>query len=330
MPTLMFIRIFDLFTFFGIYICFKHIISKPNLIQEKFFIPLAIISILVLESCFLIIYVASIFFDIFVPGGPASNRGLITFFSFFFFLFYWIAIRIKSNPKNISEIIRTFIYEFFQICGLIIFYFFVLKSIPDKDFSLTNFFITINIIAINIILLASTNIFAKRVLLISEIFCYTILFGSLLILATANINYLNKLTLSFKNPFLIAIIIINFIGLAIIFFKNKKNRLEKINILLLLALMLSFFIPEQILIRFFYYFATFALLILIILHRKIPTLLISSLFILMSIYILISSIISSAGRDGGLGFLITELSLANIFIIPLITLISKHFAKDRI
>ena len=329
-PALMFIRIFDLFTFFAIYICFKHIISKPNLIQEKFFIPLVIISILVLESCFLIVYIASIFFDIFVPGGPASNRGLITFFSFFFFLFYWIAIRIKSNPKNISEITKPFFYEFFQICGLIIFYFFVLKSIPEKDFSLTNFLITINIIAINLILLVSINIFAKRVLLISEILCYTILFGSLLILATANINHLDKLTLSFKNPFLIAIIIINFIGLAIIFFKNKKSQLEKINILLLFALMISFFISEQILVRFFYYFATFALLILIILHRKISTLLISSLFILMSIFILISSIISSASRGGGLGSLITELSFANIFFIPLITLISKYYFEKKL
>jgi len=326
----MFIRIFDLFTFFGIYICFKHIISKPNLIQEKFFIPLAIISILVLESCFLIIYIASIFFEIIFQDGSSFNRGLITIFSFFLFLFYWITVRIKSNPNNISEIIKSFVYEIFQICGLIIFYFFVLKSILYNDSSLPNFLITINIIAINIILLAFTNFSTKRVLLILEILSYTILYGNLLILATAKNNNLDKLILSSENSLLIVFIIINFIGLFIFFFKNNKNRLEKINILLLFILMLSFFISEQILIRFIYYFVTFALLILIILLRKIPNLLISSLFILMSLFILITSIISSASRDGGLGFLTIEVSFSNIFIIPLITLISKHFAKDRI
>ncbi len=325
----MFIRIFDLFTFFGIYICFKHIVAKPNLIQEKFFIPLLIISILVLESCLLIIYIASIFFDIFVPGGPASNRGLITFISFSFFLFYWFAVRIKSNPNKISEIIRPFIYEIFQLCGLIIFYFFVLKTILNKDSSVPNFLITINIIAINIILLASINIFAKRVLLISEILNYTILYGSLLILATAKNNDLEKLAFSFENPLLIMFIIINFIGLAIIFFKNNKNRLERVNILLLLILMLSFFVSEQIFVRFFYYLATLALLILIILHRKIPTLIISSLFVLMTIFILISSIISSASRGGGLGSLIIEASFANIFIIPIVTLITKYYVKEK-
>jgi len=75
----------------------------------------------------------------------------------------------------------------------------MLRTILNKDSSVPNFLITINIIAINIILLASANFFAKRVLLILEILSYTILYGSLLILATAKNNDLEKLAFSFEN-----------------------------------------------------------------------------------------------------------------------------------
>jgi len=106
-------RIFDLLTFFGIYFCYKHLISMPAFNKKRWFVSSVIIVILILEAFMLINYVLFTFLMIFNFGSRENNQ-LTILISLFFFFIYWIVTRIKSNPNKISEIFKNIFFEYFQ------------------------------------------------------------------------------------------------------------------------------------------------------------------------------------------------------------------------
>ena len=319
-PALAQIRMFDLFTFFGIYIVIKHIISMPALSKKRRFISFVIIVILILECCLLFVYVFFTFFEILFQNDSSINHGLTTVFSLILFLIYWITIRIKSNPKKISEIFKTILCEYFQLFVVIIFYIFATRLILQR-YDLP-YIITLMII--NIIILASTNILSKKTSTILEILCFGYLF---LALAFFSVQPKNE-NISAENKVAIFLVILNFISLAIVFLKNK-NYPEKIKILLLALLMISFFFADKVIICSFYLIATFIIVRFIIVYEKLSTLNASIFFALLIIAIFIISIPLTAGRGGGVGYELIETIFLQFIILPIIIFFSNRILKKR-
>ena len=167
-------RIFDLLTFFGIYFCYKHLISMPAFNKNRWFISSVIIVILILEGFSLINYVLFTFLMIFNFESRENNQ-LTILVSLFFFFIYWIVTRIKSNPKKISEIFKNIFFEYFQLFVVVIFYIcatlFILQRY-DLPYIIT-------LMIINLIILTSTNILSKKTSTILEILCFGYLFLNL-------------------------------------------------------------------------------------------------------------------------------------------------------
>ena len=313
-------RIFDLLTFFCIYFCYKHLLSKPALSKKRYFISSVIIVILILETFALINYVLFAFLMIF-NFDDQKNYGLTRLISLFLFLIYWIVTRIKSNPNKISEIFKTILCEYFQLFVVIIFYIFATRLILQR-YDLP-YIITLMII--NIIILASTNILSKKTSTILEILCFGYLF---LALAFFSVQPKNE-NISAENKVAIFLVILNFISFAIVFLKNK-NYPEKTKIFLLAILMISFFIPSgNSFIFFVYLISTFIIMRLIIVNEKLSILNASIFFILLIIAIFAVSMPLSVGRGGGIGFELMIFSLIEFVILPIIIFFSNRTLKKR-
>ena len=230
---------------------------------------------------------------------------------FFAFLYFYIWNLLKSRSDEIGKIFKTFIFEVLQFFAVIICYFLVTKLMPEADYT---YFVTL-IIVINIILLTSSNILAKRVSLILEFLCFIYLF---LAISFIYISYSFSIRINFSEllndidssvfvteqlphlPYkklmnfkVILIMIINFIGFSIIFFKNKSYS-ERTKILLLLSLMLSFFAINIDAIFFYYYFISFAIVGLMIFCQKLKYLEALIIFIALSLVIFTGSLHSES------------------------------------
>ena len=313
-------RIFDLLTFFGIYFCYKHLISMPAFNKNRWFISSVIIVILILEGFSLINYVLFTFLMIFNFGSRENNQ-LTILVSLFFFFIYWIVTRIKSNPNKISEIFKNIFFEYFQLFVVVIFYIcatlFILQRY-DLPYIIT-------LMIINIIILASTNILSKKTSTILEILCFGYLF---LNLALFSIQTKNE-HISAENNVAIFLVILNFISLAIVFLKNK-NYPEKTKILLLAILMISFFLPsDNSFIFFVYLISTFIIIRLIIVNEKLSILNASIFFILLIIAIFIMSMPLSVGRGGRAGFELMIFALIEFVMLPIIVFLSYRTLKKR-
>lgn len=327
-------RIFDLLTCFCIYFCIKHLNSKPTLSKDRAFISSAIIIIFVLELFTLISYVFSL--AIFCYGSLYSSTkstsntdfktiDILTFFlSFILFFIYWISIRIKSNPNKIIDIIKTFIFEFFQFFAVAIFYFLVIILTPEKY---NSSFLTLAI-AINLILLTYANILTTRVSKMLEVLSIGFLFIKLTLIFAIFQRANNHEYLSLENYVVIFILIINLIGLSIIFFKSKI-RAEKSKIILLIALMISFFYADNIIIRIFYYLASLALIRLMILCKILKTSKVFTFFIALDIILFIISIPLTVGRGGGAGFGLMIIFTLNLILIPIVIFFSNKALKKH-
>ena len=237
--------IFGIFTFsiFYIYFCTKHLFSLPSLSKKRFFLSSAIIIIFVYELLTLIGYIGLLIyfcFALFLDSKTTQSDILATFLPLILFLTYLISAYLKSNPNKIIDIIKTFIFEFFQFFAVAIFYFLIIKFTPEKYDSS---FLTLAI-AINIILLSRTNILAKRVSTMLETLSIGYLFIQLTFISLASERLTIVKHLSLENYIVIFILMINLIGFSIVFF-TTKIRAEKAKIILLIALMISFFFADN-------------------------------------------------------------------------------------
>ena len=319
-PALAQIRMFDLFTFFGIYIVIKHIISMPALSKKRRFISFVIIFILILECCLLFVYVFFTFFEILFQNDSSMNHGLTTVFSLILFLIYWITIRIKSNPNKISEIFKNILCEYFQLFAVMIFYILATRLILQR-YDLP-YIITLMII--NIIIIASTNILSKKTSTILE----NLGFGYLFLALTFFSIPIKKEFISLENKVAIFLVILNFIGIAIVFLKNK-NYAEKTKIILLAILMISLFFSNGPIIYCIYLISNFMIIRLIIVNEKLSILNASIFFILLIIAILIISMPLTAGRGGGVGYELAETAFLQLIILPIIIFFSNRTLKKR-
>lgn len=325
-------RIFDLLTFFCIYFCIKHLNSKPTLSKKRIYLSSAIIIIFVLEIWMLINYVFFICFSSLFYSQIKSSANpdfteidlFTVFLSFILFLIYWIVNYLKSNPNKIIDIIKTFIFELFQFFAVAIFYFLIIKFTPEKYDSS---FLTLAI-AINIILLSRTNILAKRVSTMLETLSIGYLFIQLTFIALASERLTIVKHLSLENYIVIFILIINLIGLSIIFFQTK-SRAEKSKIILLIALMTSFFFDNNNMINLFYYLASLIFIRLMILCKTLKTSKVFTIFIILNIFFFLFSIPLSQGRGGGAGFDLLKIFILNLILMPIIIFFSNKALKKH-
>ena len=312
-------RIFDLLTFFGIYFCYKHLISMPAFNKNRWLISSVVIVILILEGYALINYV---FFTLerILNFFDREKYGLKILISLFLFLIYWIIIRIKSNPKKISEIFKNIFFEYFQLFAVVIFYICVTLFILQR-YDLP-YIITLMII--NLIILTSTNILSKKTSTILEILCFGYLFLALTFFSIP----IKKEFIFPENKVAIFLMILNFIGFAIVFLKNK-NYAEKTKIILLALLMISFFFADKPNVCYLYFIATFIIVRFIIVYEKLSTLNASIFFTFILIMICIVTIYIPTGRGGGPGYELVETAFLQLIILPIIIFFSNRTLKKR-
>lgn len=312
-------RIFDLLTFFGIYFCYKHLISMPAFNKNRWFISSVIIVILILEGFTLINYV---FFTLerILNFFDREKYGLKILISLFLFLIYRIAIRIKSNPNKISEILKTIFCEYFQLFAVVIFYIYATHLIVQR-YDLP-YIITLMII--NLIILTSTNILSKKTSTILEILCFGYLFLALTFFSIP----IKKEFISPENKIAIFLVILNFVGFAIVFLKNK-NYAEKTKIILLALLMTSFFFADKTNVCYLYFITTFIIVRFVIVYEKLSTLNASIFFTLILIMICIVAMSIPTGRGGGPGYELVETTLLQLIILPIIVFFSNRTLKKR-
>lgn len=321
-------RIFDLLTFFCIYFCYKHLLSKPTLSKKRMLLSSAIIIIFVLEIYMLISYVFFICLSSFFYSNIKSRVNtdfykidlFTVFLSFILFLIYWIVNYLKSNPNKIIDIIKTFIFEFFQLFAVVIFYIYATRLILQR-YDLP-YIITLMII--NIIILASTNILSKKTSTILEILCFGYLFLALTFFSIST----KKEFISPENNVAIFLVILNFISFAIVFL-NNRNYAEKNKILLLALLMISFFFSDKPIVYSLYLIATFIIVRFIIVYEKLSTLNASIFFTLLIIAIFIISIPLTVGRGGGVGYDLGGKAFLQLIILPIIIFFSNRTLKKR-
>jgi hypothetical protein len=157
-----------------------------------------------------------------------------------------------------------------------------------------------------------------------EILCFGYLFLALTFFSIP----IKKEFISPENKVAIFLAILNFISLAIVFLKNK-NYAEKIKILLLTLLMVSFFFADKVIICSFYLIATFIIIRFIIVYEKLSTLNASIFFIFTIIVIFIVTISIPTGRSGGLGYELVETAFLQLIILPIIIFFSHRTLKKR-
>jgi hypothetical protein len=231
---------------------------------------------------------------------------------------------LKSNPNKIIDIIKTFIFEFFQFFAVAIFYFLIIKFTPEKY---NSSFLTLAIV-INIILLSRTNILAKRVSTMLETLSIGYLFIQLTFISLASERLTIVKYLSLENYIVIFILLINLIGFSIVFF-TTKIRAEKAKIILLIALMMSFFFANNNMINLFYYLASLTFIRLMILCKTLKTSKVFTIFIILNIFFFLFSIPLSVGRGGGSGFDLLRIFFLNLILIPIIVFFSNRTLKKR-
>ena len=204
----------------------------------------------------------------------------------------------KSIKSNSAQIIKKLNFTFFKQLFLdtlkiylaINFYNFVNTKL---DFPLLSQFAIIT----NIFLVIATNIFTKTTSKILE-FILSICLAPILLIASASWD--QERLISFFNDkdysAIIAIMIINFIGFAIIFLRSKDS-LQKKKILCLLIAMLTFFIPNKDIIFLSFYLTFFAIIIFNILQSGKLYLIKAIIFFVTNFFILM--LYSGIGRSGG-------------------------------
>jgi hypothetical protein len=230
--------------------------------------------------------------------------------------------RILKKYKFINgEIDKDFILTILQFCGLTSLYIFIARLTLENN----DFFAIISLIAINIILITTSNILTKKLSQILEIFSFIVLFIGLTILTWNGDEYFKYPLISYDNYVAIAIIMINFIGFTMIFLRNK-NYLERAKILIIFILMASFFSGEQNdIFHIFYYLASLALISYSILNEKLKPRLAFDLFFLLYA---ITSFFSFGSSSSKQNFLDIAISFGVIIALGVI-LISNYFLKKR-
>jgi hypothetical protein len=186
------------------------------------------------------------------------------------------------------------------------------------------------LLAISLILIASTNIFAKRTSSILKILGYLLeFFGYIFLFLILATFPLAKMKNFYENYWMTGLMTLNLIGLAIVFFRTKSY-LEKIKFFLLFNLIISQFIFTEIIIYSFYYLTNIALLILLIFQEKLKIHKFSTVFVvfLMAIFILMLLYLGMsfglmAEETSKLRILFIVIALLlNIIILPLIATLS--------
>jgi hypothetical protein len=145
----------------------------------------------------------------------------------------------------------------------------------------------------------------------------------------------------FENYKAIALVAVNLIGLAVLFFRTKSY-LEKTRLFLLIILISLRFIYDEIdgiIVYLLYYIIILALLFIVILQEKLRIYIFRKIFINLSIFALIITflmlpiLILSRGEWSILpnkgGFFLIMTSLLNLATLPLIAIFSKKILKKR-
>jgi hypothetical protein len=230
--------------------------------------------------------------------------------------------RILKKYKFINgEIDKDFILTILQFCGLTSLYIFIARLTLENN----DFFAIISLIAINIILITTSNILTKKLSQILEIFSFIVLFIGLTILTWNGDEYFKYPLISYDNYVAIAIVIVNFIGFTMIFLRNNSY-LERVKILIIFILMASFFRDKQsIFFNIFYYLASLALISYSILNEKLKPRLAFDLFFLLYA---ITSFFSFGSSSSKQNFLDVAISFGVIIALGVI-LISNYFLKKR-
>ena len=249
---------------------------------------------------------------------PSEIPSKIYFLLPILYSFIWVRKNIHPNPNKI---------EVFQFVGVIIFYFLLIKL--NYSYYLTF------LLLINLILLTSTNILTKRISSILEIIGFLLLFLNLIIFFEIDSKPL------FENYKAIALVAVNLIGLAVLFFRTKSY-LEKTRLFLLIILISLRFIYDEIdgiIVYLLYYIIILALLFIVILQEKLRIYIFRKIFINLSIFALIITflmlpiLILSRGEWSILpnkgGFFLIMTSLLNLATLPLIAIFSKKILKKR-
>ena len=140
--------------------------------------------------------------------------------------------------KPLSTFYKQFFFDALKVFLVIVFYNFINTKL---DFSLISKFAIIA----NIFLVISTNIFTKTTSKILE-FILSICLAPILLMASVDWDQ-DRLIAFFNNKnysVITTIMLINFIGFVIIFFRSR-DALQRKKILCLLSAMLTFFIPNK-------------------------------------------------------------------------------------
>jgi hypothetical protein len=229
--------------------------------------------------------------------------------------FYWVKKYIQPNPNRI---------EIFQFFAVLIFYFLAIKLMPKADYS----YFTILFIAINLILLTSTNILTKRVASILEIFGFIFLFFNLTTFPEIDEKSL------YENYVAIGFMFVNLIGFVLIFFRTKSY-LEKTKILLLIALTTLCFIVDKKIIYFLCYLINLALLSLIILQEKLKIYRLRAIFfslnmaIFIIMFVVFFLMMDLKNVSTLRGSIISITSFLNLIILPILVSVSNRTLKKR-
>jgi hypothetical protein len=310
--TILFFKQFFLLSFFCLYFGRKLLLSPSSINMEK---PIAIF----ISALGLLMQTIFIFFLIF----RAQNGIMLTFISSLLSLFFLVLINLRNPILNPQKFInKDFLISISQFFALAFFYIFFTQLFITED----EFLPTISLITINLFLITALNILKQNLSTILEIFCFIILFTILSILVAVDFKYL---LISHQNYFAITIMIINSIGLIVLFLRNK-NYLKIAKILLMLILTISFFFDKEPSIRIFYFLASLGLISFIILDKKlnpIITLFTYYIFItISSIMFLFSIFVSDLGNRSLEPTM--AMSLLNILILLILIIIHKiNFAS---
>ena len=202
------------------------------------------------------------------------------------------------NPDNYHENYRLFlklicflviswmalVTKSFELkCGTAIIYLQIISSFFGRNDSFS-----MSLILINLILISSSGFFPKIISSIAE----TLLIMNIMIAtfripeAFQSINSIDKISS--------LIVIINFIGLIIIFLKSQ-DKLEKKSLSCLAILMPIFFIPDKMIMFVGFCMFSYALTALMIIRKRIHAVLV---LIIYCILMFLIAVLSSVGRGG--------------------------------
>jgi hypothetical protein len=324
-----FIKIFDLFTFFAIYGCVRHLQSRPCTSKNKL-LSIAINIILILEILNLLSYIFVCFQTII----NELDRGVIDrlkyfIVSFFLVICYLIYNSIQKNPNSFLQIIKEFLKEYYQFFLLLICYIFITKAVITKHF----FEHIAILVVISFVILISTNILNKKSSLFLEILGFSYLFfvsvANFVLYYKHQLISKNFMPLTIDNNMAIFIIFINIVMIILIFL-NKKIIPEKTKIFLLILLTISLFIPDNAIFCFIFYLTSSIILpILIIYYKKLSIFHARIFFIILNLIMFMISLPYTVGRGGELGYKLGQFAFLNIVILLIITFVANLIARKK-